>query len=198
MWRWCMSVCGHVLIAVAIAALASDSIVISYLGGSTRRGTIEDGRHFVEYKGHYTEVSESAWRFEHWLEWAQIWLVLIPVSVGMFLIWAEKPRDWQPPPVKSGEPPMREYLTGAGILMGFVAAGAWLGWLVSGTWAGAMRLAGGATWAVHLGGWLGVYVGGALALRLVLRAYAGNGVPKQALHLDAAPDRAGITPPQSS
>jgi hypothetical protein len=63
----------------------------------------------------------------------------------------------------------REYLVGTGIIMGFVAAGAWLGWLVSGTWAGAMRLAGHATWAVHLGGWLGLYVAGALALRLVVR-----------------------------
>lgn len=186
MWRWCMSVCGYVLIAVAMAALSSDSIVISYLGGSTRRGYIEDDQYFVEYKGHYTEVSEPAWRFEHWLDRAQIWLVLIPAWVGMFLVVAGKPRGWQPPPVKPGEPPVGEYLAGTGIVMGFVAAGAGLGWLVSGTWAGAMRLAGHATWAVHLGGWFGLYVGGALALRLVLRR-----LRRQSSAEPAAPDHGG-------
>lgn len=62
MWRRCMSVCGFALVAAALPAPACDSIVIPYLGGSTRRGAIEDGRHFVEYKGHTTEVSESTSR----------------------------------------------------------------------------------------------------------------------------------------
>ena len=62
MWRWCASLFGVVLIAVAVVAVPSVAIVPSYAGGSAIDGYVEDGRYFVNPSHGRPIVEVSEWK----------------------------------------------------------------------------------------------------------------------------------------
>jgi hypothetical protein len=86
-WRRCAYWSGVSLIAVAVAALPSVAIVSSYAGGSAVRGTVEDGRFFVnpEHGRPVVEVSEATWRAVYWVERLWPWSAWVPGLTGLFL-----------------------------------------------------------------------------------------------------------------
>jgi hypothetical protein len=144
MWRWCASLSGVLLIAVALAAVPSGAIVESYVGGSAVHGSVEDGRYFVN-PGHgqpIAEVTESTWRTVYWVELLWPWSALIPCWAGLFLTMYGKGPDWKPPPAPSAElPPWM--LRACSVSAGITVAGTWLFWVV-------VRI----PWATMLVGWI--------------------------------------------
>src|SRR5438270_6937940 len=142
MWRRCTYWSGVVLIAVALAALPSGAIVVSYVGGSALDGYVEDGRYFVTDHRHSAEVSESTWRAVYWVE--RLWPLSALVSglSGLILAVYGMGPSWKPPPAPPAELPpwvLRACLVSAGITV----AGAWLCWVVFH-----------APWTVMLVGWV--------------------------------------------
>ena len=145
MWRWCAYLLGVALIAVALAAVPSPMIALSYVGGSAVDGHVEDGRYFVN-PGHgrpIAEVPESTWRAVYWLE--RLWPLsaLVPGLAGLFLLtgYGMGP-NWRPPPAPPAEPP-RWFLWACLGSAWVTIAGAGLCWA-------AFR----APWAAMLVGWV--------------------------------------------
>ena len=154
MWRRCAYLSGVLLIGVALAAVPSGAVVMSYVGGSAIDGHVEDGRYFVNpsHGRPIVEVSESTWRTVYWVERLWPFSVLVPGLIGLFLTGYGKEPSWKPPPVPLAEPP--PWVLWACLVSGWITiAGTWLFWVV-------VRV----PWATMLVGWILICVnGGAVA-----------------------------------
>jgi len=165
---------GVLLIGVAIVAVPSLSIVVSYAGGSALDGFIEDGRYFVD-PGHnqpIAEVSESMWQTVWWVERLWPFSALVPAWIGMFLTAYGMGPDWKPAPVPPGDmPPWFVWLSGA---------------------AGALAVAGGLLcWTLFRTPWVTMLVGYILAclgVATVVWLYTRFLGRQSAAAPDAAPD----------
>jgi hypothetical protein len=107
MWRRCDYWFGVLLIVVAFAAVPSAPVVESYFGGSAIRGSVEDGRYFLnpEHSQPVVEVSESTWRTVYWVERIWPFSAWVPGLIGLFLTGRGKKSNWKPPPRPSVELP---------------------------------------------------------------------------------------------
>jgi hypothetical protein len=147
--------CGVFLIGCALVALAAPSVVGSYVGGSASYGSIEDGRYFVGGHSVHKEVSEFEWWLELRVSQSFPWATLVPGFLGLILVCSTLP----PGPIAAPPSPSREHLTATAFIpIPVIATGAALGWFL-----------GRAPWTAELGAWLGLYVGGWLALRVLRR-----------------------------
>lgn len=144
MWRRCAYWSGVLLIAVAVAAVPSGAIVLSYVGGSAIDGHVEDGRYFVNpsHGRPIVEVSESTWRAVYWVE--RLWplSILIPGLLGLFLTSCGSGPNGKPPmPPPKELPPWALWACLAGAL--FTVAATLLFWF-------AVRV----PWATMLFAWI--------------------------------------------
>ena len=147
--------CGVILIGSGLVGLPAPSIVASYVGGSALCGSIEDGRYFVGGHSVHKEVSEFEWRLELRVSQSFPWATLVPGLLGMLLIASTLP----PGPIATPPPPSLEHLVKTSVIpIPVIALGAALGWFLARQ-----------PWAAELGGWLGLYVGTWLALRVLHR-----------------------------
>lgn len=109
---------GSGVVALAIAVLVASVIYPSTLGGDVVGGKVEDGRYFVVGKGHrFTEVSETQWRIEQYLECSFPWFPVMLIWIGVGLRCAP---DVEKPPVAppSTDKAMMGLLIAAGVVAG--------------------------------------------------------------------------------
>jgi len=133
---------GGGFLLLGFAVLTAMVIHPFALGGVVWGGKVEDGRYFVVSKGdRYTEVSETQWRIEQYLECGYGWLPVMMVWIGLTLRDApDMPKE--PAPLSSTTSPI---------------------WPVLGTVVGTAALAAGGCyitgvpWTVVFGTWLALW-----------------------------------------
>jgi hypothetical protein len=177
-WRRCAYWSGVLLIAVAVVAMPSVAVVSSYAGGSAVRGSVEDGRYFVN-PGHgrpVGEVSEATWRAVYWVERLWPWSAWVPVLTGLLLTGYGRGPNREPPPVPPAEPPPW-VLWACLVTAGLILTGTWLCWVITRT-----------PWAVMLTGWMVICAGGGACAWLYSRALHQQSTAEPSATADPARD----------
>jgi hypothetical protein len=166
------------LIAVALAAVPSMAIVSSYAGGSAVRGSVENGRYFVnpEHGRPVVEVCEATWRAVYWVERLWPWSAWVPGLTGLLLTSCSRGLNRKLPPIPPAEPPPR-VLWACLMTAGLILIGTWLCWVFTRT-----------PWVVMLAGWLLICAGSGTCAWLYSRALRQQSTANPSSPADPARD----------
>jgi hypothetical protein len=137
---------GSLIVLLAIALLAATILNPMRLGGDVWGGKVEDGRYFVVSKGHrYTEVSQTEWQIEQYLEAGLPWFPVMLLWLGLALRVTPE-TDPQPAARPSANEALQTLLIIVLIVIG------------SGAMAIARCLQCGVSWPLGIGVWLALWV----------------------------------------
>lgn len=70
-----------IFVCLALLNFCAFAVHDGILGGSASIGRVENGRYYVGSHGHYTEVSEAAFRFCWWHEASAVAMFLIAMLI---------------------------------------------------------------------------------------------------------------------